>query len=123
MIKEDIRSRLTESIETAMKYADNLVRVDIVGGKERLYSGNYACPDCGISFEELSPRMFSFNNPMGACPECTGIGYLMKMDEDLIIPDKNLTLYNGVKAFGASTMKKARQWLRCILKLLESIME
>ena len=106
VIKEDIRSRLTESIETAMKYADNLVRVDIVGGKERLYSGNYACPDCGISFEELSPRMFSFNNPMGACPECTGIGYLMKMDEDLIIPDKNLTLYNGVKAFGASTMKK-----------------
>lgn len=64
VIKEDIRSRLTESIETAMKYADNLVRVDIVGGKERLYSGNYACPDCGISFEELSPRMFSFNNPM-----------------------------------------------------------
>ena len=106
VIKEDIRSRLTESIETAIKYADNLVRVDIVGGKERLYSGNYACPDCGISFEELSPRMFSFNNPMGACPECTGIGYLMKMDEDLIIPDKNLTLYNGVKAFGASTMKK-----------------
>ncbi len=106
VIKEDIRSRLTESIETAMKYADNLVRVDIVGGKERLYSGNYACPDCGISFEELSPRMFSFNNPIGACPECTGIGYLMKMDEDLIIPDKNLTLYNGVKAFGASTMKK-----------------
>ena len=106
VIKEDIRSRLTESIETAMKYADNLVRVDIVGGKERLYSGNYACPDCGISFEELSTRMFSFNNPMGACPECTGIGYLMKMDEDLIIPDKNLTLYNGVKAFGASTMKK-----------------
>lgn len=106
VIKEDIRSRLAESIETAMKYADNLVRVDIVGGKERLYSGNYACPDCGISFEELSPRMFSFNNPMGACPECTGIGYLMKMDEDLIIPDKNLTLYNGVKAFGASTMKK-----------------
>ena len=106
VIKEDIRSRLTESIETAMKYADNLVRVDIIGGKERLYSGNYACPDCGISFEELSPRMFSFNNPMGACPECTGIGYLMKMDEDLIIPDKNLTLYNGVKAFGASTMKK-----------------
>ena len=106
VIKEDIRSRLTESIETAMKYADNLVRVDIVGGKERLYSGNYACPDCGISFEELSLRMFSFNNPMGACPECTGIGYLMKMDEDLIIPDKNLTLYNGVKVFGASTMKK-----------------
>ena len=106
VIKEDIRPRLTESIEIAMKYADNLVRVDVSGGNEKMYSGNYACPDCGISFEELSPRMFSFNNPLGACPTCTGIGYLMKMDEDLIIPDKNLTLYNGVKAFGASTMKK-----------------
>ena len=106
VIKNDIRARLTESIEIAMKHANNLVMVDVVGGKEKLYSGNYACPDCGISFEELSPRMFSFNNPVGACPTCTGIGYLMKMDEDLIIPDKNLTLYNGVKAFGASTMKK-----------------
>ena len=72
-----------------------------------LYSTNYACPDCGISFEELSPRMFSFNNPFGACPSCAGIGYLMKMDEDLIIPDKDKTLYDGVKAFGASTMKKS----------------
>ena len=106
VIKEDIRARLTESIEIAMKHADNLIKIDVVGGKEKLYSGNYACPDCGISFEELTPRMFSFNNPMGACPACTGIGYLLKMDEDLIIPDKNLTLYNGVKAFGASTMKK-----------------
>ena len=106
VIKPDIRARLTESVETAMKYANNLVTVDIPGKKELLFSGNYACPDCGISFEELSPRMFSFNNPVGACPTCTGIGYLMKMDEDLIIPDKNLTLYNGVKAFGASTMKK-----------------
>ena len=106
VIKKDIRARLTESIEIAMKNANNLVTVDVIGGKEILYSGNYACPDCGISFEELSPRMFSFNNPVGACPTCTGIGYLMKMDENLIIPDKNLTLYNGVKAFGASTMKK-----------------
>ena len=106
VIKPDIRARLTESVETAMKYANNLVTVDIPSKKELLFSGNYACPDCGISFEELSPRMFSFNNPVGACPTCTGIGYLMKMDEDLIIPDKTLTLYNGVKAFGASTMKK-----------------
>ena len=106
VIKNDIRARLTESIETAMKNANNLVTVDVIGGKELLYSGNYACPDCNISFEELSPRMFSFNNPVGACPTCTGIGYLMKMDENLIIPDRNLTLYNGVKAFGASTMKK-----------------
>ena len=109
VIKDDIRSRLTESVETAFKYANNLVLVGIGGTTETrdvLYSQNYACPDCNISFEELAPRMFSFNNPFGACPECLGIGYLMKMDEDLIIPDKNKTLYDGVKAFGASTMKK-----------------
>lgn len=109
VIKDDIRSRLTESVETAFKYANNLVLVGIgetTETRDVLYSQNYACPDCNISFEELSPRMFSFNNPFGACPECLGIGYLMKMDEDLIIPDKNKTLYDGVKAFGASTMKK-----------------
>lgn len=105
VIKDDIRARLTESIEIAMKAADNLVTIATKDG-EKLYSGNYACPDCGISFSEITPRMFSFNNPEGACPECTGIGYLMKMDEDLLVPDKNLTLYNGVKCFGASTMKK-----------------
>ena len=106
VIKEDIVGRLTESIETALKEADNLVLIDIVGEKQVLYSCNYACPDCGFSFPELTPRMFSFNNPYGACPKCSGIGYLMKMDEDLIIPDKTKTLYDGVKAFGASTMKK-----------------
>ena len=106
VIKEDIVGRLTESIETALKQADNLVLIDIVGEKQVLYSCNYACPDCGFSFTELTPRMFSFNNPYGACPKCSGIGYLMKMDEDLIIPDKTKTLYDGVKAFGASTMKK-----------------
>ena len=106
VIKEDIRGRLTESVETALKHANNLVGVDVVGGAPLLFSQNYACPDCGISFEELTPRMFSFNNPFGACPECSGIGYVMKMDEDLIIPDKNKTLYDGVKAFGASTMKR-----------------
>ena len=106
VIKEDIVGRLTESIETALKQADNLVLIDIVGEKQVLYSCNYACPDCGFSFPELTPRMFSFNNPYGACPKCSGIGYLMKMDEDLIIPDKTKTLYDGVKAFGASTMKK-----------------
>lgn len=106
IIKEDVRSRLTESVEIALKNANNLVSIDIPGDKELLFSQNYACPDCGISFEELTPRMFSFNNPIGACPACTGIGYLMKMDEDLIIPDKSKTLYDGVKAFGASTMKK-----------------
>ena len=107
VIKPDIRNRLAESVETALKHANNLVAIDIIGQGDKLFSQNYACPDCGISFEELTPRMFSFNNPFGACPECTGIGYLMKMDADLIIPDKNKTLYDGVKAFGASTMKKS----------------
>ena len=124
VIKEEIRSRLAESIEVALKHGNNLVMISVsnrnkaqdnVGtgvvsnqdSKDILYSSNYACPDCGISFEELTPRMFSFNNPFGACPSCLGIGYLMKMDEDLIIPDKNKTLYDGVKAFGASTMKKS----------------
>ena len=116
VIKEEIRSRLAESIEIALKHANNIVMINIknVGvaplgdppSQDVLYSCNYACPDCGISFEELTPRMFSFNNPFGACPTCAGIGYLMKMDEDLIIPDKNKTLYDGVKAFGSSTMKK-----------------
>ena len=106
VIKPEIRTRLAESVEIALKYAENLVLIDIVGDKQVIYSCNYACPDCGFSFPELTPRMFSFNNPYGACPTCMGIGYLMKMDEDLIIPDKNKTLYDGVKAFGASTMKK-----------------
>ena len=106
VIKDDIRTRLTESVEIALKYANNLVTIDIPGDKEILFSQNYACPDCGISIEELTPRMFSFNNPIGACPTCTGIGYLMVMDENLIIPDRDKTLYDGVKAFGASTMKK-----------------
>jgi len=106
VVKEDIRNRLAESVETALKHTNGLVKVDIPGSETKLFSTNYACPDCGISFEELSPRMFSFNNPYGACPVCTGIGYLMKMDENLIIPDTSKTLYDGVKAFGASTMKK-----------------
>ncbi len=107
VIKEDIRSRLTESVEIALKHANNIVIIeDATNKKEMLFSQNYACPDCGISFDELTPRMFSFNNPFGACPSCTGIGYLMKMDEDLIIPDKNKTLYDGIKAFGSSVMKR-----------------
>ena len=121
VVKPDIRARLTESIEIALKNANNLVlittseigedktfidRLNLIQENEILFSQNYACPDCGFSFPELTPGLFSFNNPFGACPKCTGIGYLMRMDEDLIIPDKNKTLYDGVKAFGASTMKK-----------------
>ncbi len=123
VIKPDIVSRLTESVEIALKHADKLVLIDVVGQKPVLYSCNYACPDCGFSFPELTPRMFSFNNPFGACPTCTGIGYLMKMDEDLIIPDKNKTLYDGVKAFGASTMKKgdtmAKMYFESIAKFYD----
>lgn len=112
VVKPEIRSRLTESVEVALKNADNLVLIttsdlgEDTALVEILFSQNYACPDCGFSFPELTPGLFSFNNPFGACPKCTGIGYLMRMDEDLIIPDKNKTLYDGVKAFGASTMKK-----------------
>ncbi len=123
VVREDIRSRLTESVETALKNAENLVVISVMpkegldlsnfGGRKKqdgsveiLFSCNYACPDCGFSFLELTPRMFSFNAPFGACPDCLGIGYLMKIDEDLIIPDKDKTLYDGVKAFGASSMKK-----------------
>ena len=121
VVKDDIRARLTESVEIALKNANNLVlittsdlgddksfidRLNLIQENEILFSQNYACPDCGFSFPELTPGLFSFNNPFGACPKCTGIGYLMRMDEDLIIPDKNKTLYDGVKAFGASTMKK-----------------
>ena len=105
IIKDDIRSRLSESVEVSLKFANNLVLIS-TPNDEMLFSQNYACPDCNISIEELTPRMFSFNNPFGACPECTGIGFLMRMNEDLIIPDKNKTLYDGVKAFGASSMKK-----------------
>ena len=106
VIKEGIRNRLAESVEIALKNAENLVLIDVNGKEDIMYSANYACPDCGISIGELSPRMFSFNNPFGACQTCTGIGYLMRMDEELIIPDKNKTLYDGVKTFGSSTMKK-----------------
>ena len=98
VIKDDIRSRLTESVETAFKYANNLVLVGIGGTTETrdvLYSQNYACPDCNISFEELSPRMFSFNNPFGACPVCHGLGFKMEFDIDLMIPDKKLSIADG----------------------------
>ena len=106
IMKEDIKKRLSESVEVAMKYSNKLVKV-IYDNKEITYSGNYSCYiHKDISYEEISPRIFSFNNPYGACENCTGIGYLLKMDEDLIIPDKEKTLYDGIKAFGASTMKK-----------------
>lgn len=110
VIKEEIRNRLVDSIELSFKYADNLVLIDIIGNEnvqaeERLFSQNYACPDCNISLGELTPRMFSFNNPFGACPSCTGIGELLKIDPDLIMPNNNATLENGITAMGWNAAK------------------
>jgi len=100
-ISESIKSRLTDSVETALHLADGLVIADIVGDEEMLFSQNYSCPDHGISIEELVPRMFSFNNPIGACPTCTGLGTFMKVDPELILPNKNLSIRQGaVKASG-----------------------
>ena len=101
VIKEEIRSRLTDSVETASTLAKGLVVVSEVGGEDHLFSQNYACPDHGVSMDELSPRMFSFNNPFGACPKCTGLGVFMTVDPDLLIPDKSLSIDQGaIKASG-----------------------
>ena len=90
VMKPDIAGRLADSVETATHIADGVVLVDIVGEREELYSLNYACPEHGISVGELEPRMFSFNNPQGACPKCTGLGTFMKVDPDMIVPNTNL---------------------------------
>ena len=101
VMKEEIKSRLTDSIETATRLADGLVVIDIPGDREELFSLNYACPEHGISIEEMSPRMFSFNNPFGACPKCDGLGTFKETDPDLIIPDKKLSINQGaIKASG-----------------------
>ena len=101
VIRPDIQQRLSDSLETAMRLAGGIVTVNIVGGEDSTYSQNYACPDCGVSIEELTPRMFSFNNPYGACPTCTGLGTLETVDPDNIIPDKSLSLNQGaIKASG-----------------------
>ena len=95
VIKSGIEGRLTDSLETAFRLGNGLAIVAIVDGEEMLFSQNYACPDCGISIEELTPRMFSFNNPFGACPTCSGLGTLLKIDPDLVIPDQKLSLAQG----------------------------
>jgi excinuclease ABC subunit A len=101
IVRKNITSRLAESIETASSLSDGLVIINVLEGKDYLFSQNYACPEHGISMEELSPRMFSFNNPYGACPKCTGLGVFMKIDPALIIPDKNLSIEKGgLKASG-----------------------
>ncbi|MBR3778665.1 MAG: excinuclease ABC subunit UvrA [Clostridia bacterium] len=95
VVKEDIRSRLADSVETATNLAEGILTVDVVGGEELNFSRNYACPDHGVSVEELSPRMFSFNNPFGACPKCTGLGIFMSMDPERIVPDTSLSVRQG----------------------------
>ena len=101
VIKEEVRSRLADSLETAVALSDGLVIVDVTDGEEILFSMNYACPEHGISIEELEPNMFSFNNPNGACPTCTGLGTFMKVDPDLIVPNKALSIREGaIKASG-----------------------
>ena len=107
VLKEGIRRRLTDSIETACSHSGGLVIIQIPGEKEELsFSQNYACDDCGISLPELEPRMFSFNNPSGACPSCTGLGFQLIADEDLVIPDKNKSIFEG--AIQASGWQSAR---------------
>lgn len=107
VIKEDIASRLADSVETAVLLSKGIVAIDIVGeDRELMFSQNYACEDCGISIESLSPRMFSFNNPSGACPECSGLGVLMRVDPDIIIPNRNLSIAEGgITASGWGNVK------------------
>lgn len=101
ILKSDIRSRLSDSLESAMAVSGGLVLIDVLDGEELLFSQNYACPDHGISIEELSPRMFSFNNPAGACEKCTGLGTFMKVDPALAIPDQNRSIRGGaIRASG-----------------------
>jgi len=95
IIKEGIQQRLTDSIENALRLSDGLMTVDVIDGEPLRFSQNFACPECGISIEEIEPRSFSFNNPYGACPECYGLGYRMEFDLDLMIPDRSLSLNQG----------------------------
>lgn len=101
VMKEEIRSRLSDSLETAVGLSEGIVIIDVSDGEELLFSLNYACPEHGVSIEELEPNMFSFNNPNGACPTCTGLGTFMKVDPDLIVPNKELSIKDGaIKASG-----------------------
>ena len=103
VIKDEIRSRLSDSVETAASLSKGLIIIDVIGGEELMFSQNYACPEHGVSVEELNPRMFSFNNPFGACPKCSGLGVFMKVSEKLVVPDPNLSIRQGaIKASGWS---------------------
>ena len=110
VVKEGIEQRLTDSIENVLNLAEGLMTVDVIGGEPVQFSESFSCPDCGISIEEIEPRSFSFNNPFGACPECVGLGYKMEFDEDLMIPDKRLSISEGaitVMGWQSCTDKKS----------------
>ena len=110
VVKEGIEQRLTDSIENVLDLAEGLMTVDVIGGEPVQFSESFSCPDCGISIEEIEPRSFSFNNPFGACPECFGLGYKMEFDEDLMIPDKRLSISEGaitVMGWQSCTDKKS----------------
>lgn len=123
VVKAGVESRLNDSLETAFRLGKNLCTVSVVGGEDTLYSQNYACPDCGISLEEMEPRSFSFNNPYGACPECMGLGELMKIDKDLVVPDVQKTLAEGainVPGWNSATGKSmAHMYLSALCKYFE----
>lgn len=115
VIKEDVRSRLADSIETALKMSGGQLLVDIIGQEELRFSSNFACPICGFSIEELSPRMFSFNSPFGACPECDGLGVKMIIDPDLLIPDRSKSIEQGAfEAWAGGTSNYYPQFLRSV---------
>ena len=122
VIKEDrqsMRSRLTDSIESALALASGLLVVDVIGGKELTFSQSFSCPDCGISIPEIEPRSFSFNNPYGACPECSGLGYKMEFDEDLMVPDKGLSLNEGaIQVMGWQSSAREGSFSHALLEAL-----
>ena len=95
VVKPGIEKRLTDSVESVLELAEGLLCVDVIGGEMIQFSQSFSCPDCGISIDEIEPRSFSFNNPFDACPECFGLGYKMEFDEELMIPDKNLSISEG----------------------------
>lgn len=118
IIKPNIQKRLTDSIETVLNLSGGLVVVNVIGKEEILFSQNFACSDCGISIEELTPRMFSFNNPYGACPVCSGLGTLLKIDPDLIIPDRSKSLAEGAVVVGGWNMENENSYSRMFINAL-----
>ena len=119
VVKEGIERRLADSIETVLNLSDGLLVVDVIGGETLTLSSSYACPDCGISMEEIEPRSFSFNNPFGACPECFGLGYKMEFDEDLMIPDKSLSIAEGaITVMGWQSCTDPSSFTYALLKAL-----